>query len=103
MLDGIFRELVPDKQVRYEQLLIVEEKWLEFLELIETWKQKGAFFHLDLIDGPGNKCLVKLEESNPDLIPSPGNPLFTISFYDSKMKTEFRMIVDPTSFVIEPS
>ncbi|WP_281988585.1 hypothetical protein [Aquimarina aggregata] len=98
MLKDEFNELKTDKIIKYEQLLISNEKWNTFLEKIEGWKKNGELFTFDLYNKTGDFMTIGLNDSSEELMASFQKPIFSIIIKDSRTKLEFKMLIDNTSF-----
>jgi hypothetical protein len=101
LLNDEFNEVKTDKIIKYEQLVISQEKWKIFLESMEKWNREGKTFFLELSNNVGDYLSVKLEDSDHDLITSSDKPVLSLTMEDSRMRFEFKMVIDQTSLAVE--
>lgn len=85
-------ELVSDKTITFNQVIIPLERWYDFLYKIKLWKESGELFSIELSEHL--TCELVVNEQGP----SNEKPVFNFSLKDTRHHVTCRMTIDPTSF-----
>ncbi len=99
---GNFDEIVMDNKIVFEQICIQGNKWNELRLLIDQWTSHSELFTIELVNIEMNYLRLILAQESNEYIISSEKPMLVIEIHDNKLKFQYHLIVDKTSFVFEP-
>lgn len=99
---GIFEDLVEDSSIEFKQICIPNTDWLKLSSFINEWIDKGKHFNFTSENTIFNNYLNLSMVGHADkYIVSKEKPLLKIECKANKLKIDYSLIVDRTSFKLD--
>lgn len=101
VLNDDFNEVKIDKTINFDQIIVKENNWDNLVELINIWLKEKESLKYSLYDLSGEYFEFEIVEESEELMVNKEKPLLLIKVKDSRLKFEFKLIIDSTSFNIK--